>query len=110
MRGSEDWTREPQEQFGGKSYSEVLRDAGSDEERLIVLMDHVAGRILRSLDTDTFRDLLIRHSIWKIKGTTGQLPRHSTSGVGSDSVNRLKGRALNHYEELFGDIHARLGY
>jgi hypothetical protein len=65
---------------------------------------------LNHRDTNTFRELLIRHSIWKIKGTTGRLPRHATSGVRSESINRIKGRALNHYEDLFGDIHARLGY
>ena len=51
-----------------------------------------------------------KHSLWYMKTNTGLLPNHSTSGVSKDSINRLQGRALERYQELFGDIHLRLGY
>jgi hypothetical protein len=51
-----------------------------------------------------------KHSLWHMKTNTGLLPNHSTSGVSKDSINRLQGRALERYQELFGDIHLRLGY
>lgn len=51
-----------------------------------------------------------KHSLWYLKSYAGLLPRHSTSGVSKDSINRLQGRALERYRELFGDIHLRLGY
>ncbi len=54
--------------------------------------------------------ILKKHSLWHMKMKTGLLPDHSTSGVSQDSINRLRGKALERYQELFGDIHRRLGY
>jgi len=55
-------------------------------------------------------NLLKKHSLWYIKKNIGTIPKHSTSGVSKDSINRLQGLALERYHELFGDIHLRLGY
>lgn len=49
LRGSEAWTRVSNKRYGGKSYSNYLRDAATDEERLIISMENVAGNIIRRM-------------------------------------------------------------
>jgi hypothetical protein len=65
---------------------------------------------LSDVDSATFYALLVRHALWNLKAQGKGIPGHSTSGVSSDSIRRIKGRALTCYQELFGDIHVRLGY
>lgn len=61
-------------------------------------------------DHKCLSEIFKMHSLWYIKSNTGSLTGHSTSGVSEHSVNRLQGRALERYQELFGDIHLQLGY
>lgn len=49
MRGSEAWTQVPREKFDGKSYCQLLRDAATDEDRLIISMENKAGEIVKRL-------------------------------------------------------------
>ena len=50
-RGSESWTLEPKKEYGGLSYSEFISSGSTDEDRLIRSMKHVAGRLVRSIET-----------------------------------------------------------
>lgn len=148
IRGSEKWTQVPERKYGGKSYCELLRDAPTDEDRLIISMENRAGEILRRMESyvgqddvhmvaledlshddsgETYRELcramglseqdsaklyelLVRHALWNLKRAGARAPNHSTSGVDPKVIERLKGRALRHYRQQFGDIHLRLGY
>jgi len=86
-----------------------LEDIARDESCQIY--DDICTHMQLSADDhNILSEIFKKHSLWYIKSNTGSLPGHSTSGVSKNSVNRLQGRALERYQELFGDIHLQLGY
>lgn len=51
LRGSEKWALKPQEKFNNLSYTELLQQGRTDEERLIISMENLAGDILKRIET-----------------------------------------------------------
>ena len=97
--------------------------AEADNDILVVRLEDIVGdescKVYETIseflelpenDQKIMTEMLIRHSLWNLKSLSRELPSHSTSGVKSDSIARIKGEALSKYEELFGDLHIRLGY
>jgi hypothetical protein len=51
MRGNEKWTQVPEDKYDGKSYCEYLQSAPTDEDRLIISMQNMAGDIIRRMES-----------------------------------------------------------
>lgn len=49
VHASEDWLHRPRADFGGLTYQEKIRSLGSDRERFLFEMDHLAGSVIRNM-------------------------------------------------------------
>jgi len=74
---------------GLRTYFDMLSSLGFSGERLL-----------------SYLGIAVQNSLWAKGGSDP----HSRTGVSATAIQRLRGRALIRYHELFGSLHEEMGY